>query len=374
MALTQIQTSLKGRQIGLSASGALVINKTNGYQLLLDETGAYATTPGGVTTSISGTGGGAAAFVDLTDKVSASIATINTSVSTALAGKQATDADLTAIAALTSAADKLPYSTGTATWSLADFTAAGRALIDDATAAAQLTTLGVSGFIQTLIDDVSATAARATLGLVIDTDVVGLRAPVSLTSTNTLIQATHFNRHCSWTGSSTAAQALSATATAGDFVEVTNDGTAVITFTGITPLMGFKAEAQPGETFMAVYSNAAWVSLTPNSHYMLPQNSKSAAYTTVLTDAGKHLYHPGADTTARTWTIDSNANVAYPIGTAITFVNDTLGGVISIAISADTLVLAGAGTTGTRSLAASGVATAIKMTSTRWIISGTGLT
>jgi hypothetical protein len=106
----------------------------------------------------------------------------------------------------------------------------------------------------------------------------------------------------------------------------------------------------------------------------IPQNSKSAAYTTVLTDAGKHLYHPGADTTARTWTIDSNANVPYPIGTAITFVNDTSAGVITIAITSDTLVLAGAGTTGSRTLAANGIATAVKITSTRWMISGTGLT
>lgn len=114
---------------------------------------------------------------------------------------------------------------------------------------------------------------------------------------------------------------------------------------------------------------------TSNIGYLnIPQNSQSAAYTTVLTDSGKHLYHPSADTTARTWTIDSNANVAYPIGTAITFVNDTSGWVITIAITSDTLVLAGAGTTGSRTLAANGVATAIKMTSTRWIISGSGLT
>ncbi len=106
----------------------------------------------------------------------------------------------------------------------------------------------------------------------------------------------------------------------------------------------------------------------------IPQNSQSAAYTTVLADAGKHLYHPGADTTARTWTIDSNANVAYIIGTAITFINDTSGGVITIAITSDTMILAGVGTTGNRTLAANGIATAVKMTATRWIISGTGLT
>lgn len=106
----------------------------------------------------------------------------------------------------------------------------------------------------------------------------------------------------------------------------------------------------------------------------IPQNSQSAAYTTTISDANKHIYHPSADTTARTWTIDSNANVPYPIGTAITFVNDTSAGTITIAITADTLVLAGAGTTGSRTLAANGIATAIKITATRWMISGTNLT
>jgi len=106
----------------------------------------------------------------------------------------------------------------------------------------------------------------------------------------------------------------------------------------------------------------------------LPQNSRSAAYTTVLADNGKMIYHPGTDTTARTWTIDSNANVAYPVGSCITFINDTSAGTITIAITSDTLVLAGAGTTGSRTLAANGVATACKMTTTRWMINGTGLT
>lgn len=105
----------------------------------------------------------------------------------------------------------------------------------------------------------------------------------------------------------------------------------------------------------------------------IPQQSKSAAYTTVMADAGKHLYHPSADTTARTWTIDSNANVAYEIGTTITFINDSSAGTVTIAITSDTLVLAGTGSTGSRTLAANGIATAVKMTNTRWIISGVGL-
>lgn len=107
---------------------------------------------------------------------------------------------------------------------------------------------------------------------------------------------------------------------------------------------------------------------------IIEQNSQSAAYTAVLSDGGKHLLHPSADTTARTFTIPANSSVAYPIGTAITFVNQNAAGVMTIAITTDTMRLAGAGTTGSRSLAANGMATALKITSTEWIISGTGLT
>jgi hypothetical protein len=105
----------------------------------------------------------------------------------------------------------------------------------------------------------------------------------------------------------------------------------------------------------------------------IPQNSQSTAYTTVLADAGKHIFHPSGDANARTFTIDSNANVAYPIGTAITFINMT-SQVVTIAITSDTMYLSAAGTTGSRSLAQYGSATAIKITSTNWLISGSGLT
>jgi hypothetical protein len=107
---------------------------------------------------------------------------------------------------------------------------------------------------------------------------------------------------------------------------------------------------------------------------LIAQNSQSTAYTLVASDAGKHILHPSSDTTARTFTIPANSSVPYPVGTAITFVNQNSAGVITIAITTDTMRLAGAGTTGSRTLAANGVATALKITTTEWIISGTGLT
>lgn len=89
-------------------------------------------------------------------------------------------------------------------------------------------------------------------------------------------------------------------------------------------------------------------------------------------DAQKHIYHPSSDNNARTFTIPANASVAYPVGTAVTFVNEI--NTVTIAITSDTLTLAGAGSTGSRTLAANGIATAIKVASTKWVISGTGLT
>jgi hypothetical protein len=105
----------------------------------------------------------------------------------------------------------------------------------------------------------------------------------------------------------------------------------------------------------------------------IPQRSLSADYTLVLGDAGYHLFHPSSDATARAWTIPANSSVAFPVGTAITFINDVGAGAITLSITGDTLVLSPTGATGTRSLPPAAVATAVKVSSTKWFISGTGI-
>ena len=134
------------------------------------------------------------------------------------------DAELLALAGLSSAANKLPYFTGSGSAALADLSSFGRSLIDDADASAARTTLGLvigtdvqaydgelaalagltsaanklpyftgagaaaladfTSFGRSLVDDADASAARTTLGLVIGTDVQAYDSDLAALASN----------------------------------------------------------------------------------------------------------------------------------------------------------------------------------------------
>ena len=127
-------------------------------------------------------------------------------------------------------------------------------------------------------------------------------------------------------------------------------------------------------SFTGLAAAATTASTAASVGYMgIPQSATAAVSnntTLVIGDAGNHIY---ITTPGQTVTIPANASVAYPIGTAITFVAGLSATTMSIANN-DTMYLAGTGAAGTRTLAANGMATAIKVAATVWYINGTGLT
>jgi hypothetical protein len=118
------------------------------------------------------------------------------------------------------------------------------------------------------------------------------------------------------------------------------------------------------------------VSQANNAGYRgIPLKIDAFNYTLQGQDMGRAFVNSSAST-ALTVTIPASSTYNFPVGTAVSFIGKTFGLTIQIS-SPDVLRFSNTGATGTRTLSAWGMATAVKIESSPahvWLISGNGLT
>ena len=330
LAETLVNLALLQRDDGALANGIVHPDSFTAASLALmggswSPEGAWVTATAYVASDVVTEGG--AGYVCVTAHTSGTFATDLAAGKWISLGASATAA-LLALGALTPAADKMPYFTSASAASLLTTTSYGRSLLAVANEAA----------LKALITAEAGTDFQAASAVL--TTLAGASA-----NGQSLITAADY-------AAMKVLLTLTLSVTAGKTAAISNsltlagtDGT-TLTFPEETASIGFRG---------------------------VPAQSKSEAYTCVLGDAGKSIDRPATDNIARTFTIPANASVAFPIGTALTFTNMGING-LTIAITTDTMYLAGTGTTGSRTLAQYGIATAPKQTNTTWLIAGSGLT
>ena len=141
---------------------------------------------------------------------------------------------------------------------------------------------------------------------------------------------------------------------------------AALTNLGFTPLN------KAGDTATNLLLSNSVLATNSAGYLGAPVNEQDAAYTFVLSDAGKMMRCNSGVGVA--WTIPPVASVAWPVGTAIV-VRNVGAGVVTITRGAGvTQVLAGANTSKDVSLAQYGLATLMMETANNWVISGVGIT
>lgn len=155
---------------------------------------------------------------------------VTSAIQTQLNAKQASDATLTALAGLTTAANQLIYSTGVDTFAMSSLTTFGRSLIDDADASAARTTLGVAigSNVQAWDADLDAIAALAgTSGFLKKTaaNTWSLDTATYLTANQTIT----LSGDVSGSGTTAITTTLASVGTAGTYTKVTTDAKGRVT-------------------------------------------------------------------------------------------------------------------------------------------------
>lgn len=180
-------------------------------------------------------------------------------------------------------------------------------------------------------------------------------------STNTLT-ATNIAASSGFSGNLTGSVTGSVTGSAGSCTGNSVTATTATTATTANALSG--AATMPES--VGVTAGGTIASTTVGFRGIpLTSQAQGSTITLALTDASRRVAN-----TSGGWTIPANGSIAFPTDTTIVLHNNS-GSTQAVSITSDTLTWAGTATTGTRTVAANGLATLVKIGSTNWLISGT---
>jgi hypothetical protein len=155
----------------------------------------------------------------------------------------------------------------------------------------------------------------------------------------------------------------------GPWIQTNGDGGIRVGNTG-----GFGGSIYVGNSIVNTSMNTTSFAISGNPIGIgWPQNIQNASYTTVLTDAGKHIFNSSNNGTLA-YTIANNTNVAYSLGTEIRIINGNTATMTIVAATGVTLQLGGGVTTGTRTVSNGGYAVCTKIRTNTWLVRGTGVT